>query len=94
MNKSLATNLIALGRSLDWRKFIPLLKREPWATEDVEVILSKNLYGWFERVRRGVYRLHEAGISALNDVPELKELYIKEYDGKQPSTPGSSASHQ
>ncbi|RKX88575.1 MAG: hypothetical protein DRP70_06370 [Spirochaetes bacterium] len=68
--------------------------RELGAPEDTGVILSKNLYGWFERVRRGVYRLHEAGISALNDVPELKELYIKEYDGKQPSTPGSSASHQ
>jgi len=72
----------------------PACLRELGAPEDTGIILSKNLYGWFERVRRGVYRLHEAGETALKDVQELKELYIKEYDGKQPITPGSSASNK
>lgn len=29
-------------------------------------LLSANVYGWFERVRRGVYRLHPAGEHALS----------------------------
>jgi len=48
------------------------------ASDDTGIILSRNLYGWFERVQRGVYRLHEAGITALKDVPELQELYLKQ----------------
>lgn len=34
-------------------------------------ILSNNYYGWFERVERGVYRLHPAGRKALLDYPEI-----------------------
>lgn len=34
-------------------------------------ILSKNYYGWFERVDRGVYRLHASGKKALNEYPEI-----------------------
>jgi hypothetical protein len=34
-------------------------------------ILSKNYYGWFERVERGIYRLHPAGRKALLDYPEI-----------------------
>jgi hypothetical protein len=29
-------------------------------------LLSGNVYGWFERVRRGVYRLHPDGVQALD----------------------------
>ncbi len=48
------------------------------APDDTGTILSRNLYGWFDRVKRGVYRLHKAGKTALNDVPELAALYRNE----------------
>lgn len=48
------------------------------APADAGVILQKNLYGWFERVRRGVYRLHSSGKTALNSMPKLAALYQKE----------------
>jgi len=60
----------------------PAQLRKLGAPEDTGSILSQNLYGWFERIQRGVYRLHEAGRTALNDVPELKEYYIEEYERK------------
>lgn len=34
-------------------------------------VLSQNVYGWFERVERGVYRISSAGISALERYPEV-----------------------
>jgi hypothetical protein len=34
-------------------------------------ILQDNHYGWFERVSRGIYRLHEAGKRALEEYPDL-----------------------
>ncbi len=48
------------------------------APADAGVILNKNLYGWFERVRRGVYRLHSCGNEALHTVPDLAALYRQE----------------
>jgi hypothetical protein len=35
------------------------------------LILSRNVYGWFERVERGLYRLTDAGRKELRDYPEL-----------------------
>ena len=32
---------------------------------DAAAILQRNVYGWFERVERGVYRLTEPGLAAL-----------------------------
>ncbi|MBR0655493.1 hypothetical protein GXW79_10400 [Roseomonas arctica] len=34
-------------------------------TDDAAAILLRNVYGWFERERRGIYRLTEAGEAAL-----------------------------
>jgi len=56
----------------------PARLKEIGAPDDAGIILSRNLYGWFERVQRGVYRLHKAGKTALNDVKELETLYLKE----------------
>lgn len=56
----------------------PAELRKRGAPEDTGLILSKNLYGWFERVKRGVYRLHSAGSAALEEVPELRNLYLEE----------------
>jgi hypothetical protein len=36
-------------------------------------ILLRNVYGWFERSQRGVYRLTEAGEAALLRWPEWVE---------------------
>lgn len=59
----------------------PQMLRKLGAPEDTGNILSQNLYGWFERVRRGTYRLHPAGFEALNDVPELAESYRSQLTG-------------
>jgi hypothetical protein len=38
-------------------------------------ILSRNVYGWFARVQRGVYTLTDRGRAELADYPELAERY-------------------
>lgn len=47
--------------------------------EKVQPILSQNVYGWFDRVRKGVYILNEAGLTALEryerDFPGLTSLF-------------------
>ena len=40
-------------------------------------ILSKNFYGWFERVEKGVYRLHTAGKDALREYPQIASFFQK-----------------
>ncbi|MEN2767975.1 DUF2161 domain-containing phosphodiesterase [Ornithinibacillus xuwenensis] len=40
-------------------------------------ILSKNYYGWFVRIRRGVYVLSDNGKQAIKDYPELVSYYRK-----------------
>ncbi len=52
-------------------------------------ILYHNLYGWFERVDKGRYGLHEAGRSALGGYPELRALYRKGLRRIRPSTPAA-----
>jgi len=68
----LASWLSVLGEST------PAALKRIGAPEDTGNILAANLYGWFFRVRRGVYRLHDAGVSALGEVPELSEKYLGE----------------
>ncbi len=46
-------------------------------------ILYKNFYGWFERVRKGLYRLSRTGEEALKDYPDLAEYYMKKSDKGQ-----------
>ncbi|MCG8454011.1 MAG: DUF2161 family putative PD-(D/E)XK-type phosphodiesterase [Spirochaetales bacterium] len=53
------------------------------APEDAGTILSRNLYGWFERPQRGVYILHEAGEMALRDMGELSAIFQKEWETAQ-----------
>lgn len=43
----------------------PRQLREAGAPQECGRILSQNVYGWFERVSRGVYRLHSAGEEVL-----------------------------
>lgn len=43
----------------------PSQLRKSGTSEKTQSILSRNVYGWFERERRGVYRLHPQGGRAL-----------------------------
>ncbi|OQX29779.1 MAG: hypothetical protein B0D92_01825 [Spirochaeta sp. LUC14_002_19_P3] len=55
------------------------------ARGDAGRMLSRNIYGWFERVSRGCYCLHPSGRKALNDAPRLRALYhaqLREAVGK------------
>jgi hypothetical protein len=38
---------------------------------DAGKILLHNVYGWFERAERGIYRLTEAGHAALKRWPQV-----------------------
>ena len=40
-------------------------------------VLSKNYYGWFERVKKGTYQLTEKGRTSLSNYPELKTMSEK-----------------
>lgn len=39
-------------------------------------ILSKNYYGWFERVQRGIYTVNQKGKSEIKEFPEIVQYYI------------------
>ncbi len=43
--------------------------------EKTLTILNKNYYGWFERVRRGTYRISDTGKSELHTFPDLFNHY-------------------
>jgi hypothetical protein len=47
-------------------------------------ILYGNVYGWFERVDRGLYRLAAQGKDALKDYPDLVEHYDGLLAGETP----------
>lgn len=53
----------------------PLKLRELGTGKKTQSILSKNFYGWFERVERGIYKLSENGREALSKYPELVSYY-------------------
>ena len=59
---------------------------------DTGRILSRNLYGWFERIRRGSYRLHPAGKIALEELSELAALYRGSEKGAVREDPHAPAS--
>lgn len=49
----------------------PLQLREMTGKQKVDSILQKNYYGWFERVRRGVYTLTPTGEQALETYEQI-----------------------
>jgi hypothetical protein len=59
----------------------PAQLRAHGAPETVQQILSKNYYGWFDRVSRGSYRLSDAGHHAL----ERYAAILPEIIGDEPS---------
>ena len=54
--------------------------REKSKVKSAADILQKNHYGWFERVKRGHYRLSKSGLEALNEYSHVVEDLIG-FDG-------------
>jgi len=53
----------------------PKALMELGAADNTGSILYHNYYGWFEHVKRGVYRLHPHGRQCIRDYPELLKLF-------------------
>jgi hypothetical protein len=43
-------------------------------------ILSQNMYGWYQRIGRGLYTLHPAGTEALKNYPNIVKDALKTLD--------------
>lgn len=56
----------------------PKALREKGTGEKTSSILTKNYYGWFERVKRGVYEISEKGKEEVKDYPEITDYYLKQ----------------
>ncbi|MBT3273345.1 MAG: hypothetical protein HN368_09335 [Spirochaetales bacterium] len=56
-------------------KLSPAELRAKGTGKRTQSILSKNYYGWFERVDRGIYELHPEGKKALLEYPELVKFH-------------------
>ncbi len=59
--------------------------RAAGAPETCGTILARNVYGWFERVERGTYRLHPAGAEALRRDAEAVEVILSASRRQSPS---------
>jgi len=64
----------------------PRRLRELGTGQKTQSILSKNHYGWFVRVSRGVYDLHEHGRAALDHFGDVAARYRSALDITHPST--------
>jgi hypothetical protein len=51
-------------------------------------ILANNFLGWFERIERGVYRLKDAGYTAITQYPEIADRYQNQIEIQLESLPG------
>ncbi|RNB52746.1 hypothetical protein EDM57_20780 [Brevibacillus gelatini] len=67
--------------------------KEKGATDKTSSILSKNYYGWFTRIKRGVYALTTAGEKELAAYPELVDHYISMAEGSISSSEGEISQH-
>ncbi len=60
---------------LKYDELSPAKLRQFGASSKAQNILADNHYGWFERVKIGVYSLHPQGKKALVQYPDLVEHY-------------------
>lgn len=51
--------------------------REKGGADNAQLILSRNVYGWFEKVDKGVYRITNDGRRGLLEYPELEKYYTE-----------------
>ncbi|NOR44433.1 MAG: hypothetical protein GQ534_02515 [Candidatus Delongbacteria bacterium] len=55
----------------------PKQLRELGTGEKTGSILNKDFYGWFEKVEKGIYKLHSNGVDALEKYAEVADVYEK-----------------
>lgn len=55
----------------------PKALKEMGTGDKTPSVLSKNYYGWFDRVHRGVYTLSKKGQTEIMEYKELLEHYIE-----------------
>ncbi|MCP4021468.1 MAG: hypothetical protein GY729_06480 [Desulfobacteraceae bacterium] len=60
---------------VSFNELSPARLRKMGTSKKTQRILYDNHYRWFERVKRGVYRLHPQGKKALKQYPDLMEHY-------------------
>ncbi|MHC8521314.1 DUF2161 family putative PD-(D/E)XK-type phosphodiesterase [Rossellomorea sp. H39__3] len=53
----------------------PKSLKELGTGEKTPLILQKNYYGWYDRVKRGVYELTDKGKREMLDYPDLLKTY-------------------
>ena len=45
------------------------------ADKNTAKMLNQNIYGWFDKVQRGIYKLNIAGKKVLDEYPDLIEIF-------------------
>lgn len=58
----------------------PRILKQKGTGDKTSSILTKNFYGWFKRVKRGVYTISEKGINELKEYQELVSYYLEKLD--------------
>ncbi len=61
----------------------PARCKELGGSSKAGAILRNNHYGWFERISRGIYRLHPAGRAALAEYAEIITIIKNTRDNKE-----------
>lgn len=51
--------------------------KDKGGADSAQQILSRNVFGWFEKVRKGVYRITDEGRRGLLEYPELEKYYTE-----------------
>ncbi|WP_394237055.1 DUF2161 domain-containing phosphodiesterase [Niallia oryzisoli] len=65
----------------------PKALREKGTGEKTSSILTKNYYGWFEKIKRGVYTISEKGKEEIKEYPEISDYYLKLVEGSMGTGP-------
>jgi hypothetical protein len=81
-------NAIQIAVYLEFlKKATPAILREKGTGPKTQDILNKNHYGWYERIARGLYRLHPMGREAIKKYPELSSYYSELFHTDDDSLP-------
>ncbi|MFP5108327.1 DUF2161 domain-containing phosphodiesterase [Neobacillus sp. C211] len=54
----------------------PKMLNQLGSGKNTSSVLTKNYYGWFERIRRGIYVITEKGKEEIKEYPELINYYL------------------
>lgn len=58
-------------------KMSPARARQLGGADNAQSILSRNVYGWFKKVSKGIYDITDEGRKGLLDYPELEKYYTE-----------------